>query len=120
MSLGLDELKKRDHKKMSVSKTPIHEELRPAIKPWSNRGLAKAGVSRKLSIGIDFHVNEDWIEIQAQSFLWFNLNFSFDQTNEDADFKLQRKLSTLEKKFLGSIDRVQNFIRFFGLTTKTT
>lgn len=120
MSLGLDDLKKRNALKKATTKSDIREDLRSdiAIKPWSNRGLAKAGVSRKQAIGVDFHVNEDWIEIQAQSFFWLNLNFEFEHLHEETDLRLQRQLSAFEKQILSSVEKVKNFGRFFGFSPK--
>lgn len=122
MSLGLDDLRRRSSAKKVASKPEekIREEFRAKlpIKPWSNRGLAKAGVSRKLAIGIDSHVNEDWIEIQDQIFFWLNLNFDFNILHEDTDLKLQRTLLAFERKLLGSADKVKNFVRFIGLSSR--
>ena len=123
MSLGLDDLKKRvPSKKTSIAPEEVaREELRSsiAIKPWSNRGLAKAGVSRKQAIGVDFHINEDWIEIQGQSFIWLNLNFEFEHLHEETDLKLQRKLSAFEKKLMTSVEKVKNFVQFIGLSSRS-
>lgn len=126
MSLGLDDLKKRNlaHNSAAKSSTAKPEksinDLRQSIKPWSTRGLAKLGVSRKQTIGVDFHINEDWIEIQGQSFFWLNLNFSFDHLHEETDLRFQRKLSAFEKKFSSSFDKVKNFVSFFGLSSTPT
>ncbi len=122
MSLGLDDLRKRNSSKKSV--TPAadtkKEDVRQSIKPWSNRGLARAGVSRKQAVGIDFHINEDWIEIQAQSFFWLNLNFSFEHLHVETDLKLQRRLSALDRKLMSSVDKFKNFVRFFGISAQPT
>ena len=120
MSLGLDDLRKRNSSKKTVAPAAekAKEGVRQSVKPWSNRGLAKAGVSRKQAVGIDFHINEDWIEIQAQSFFWLNLNFSFEHLHEETDLRLQRRLSALERKLMSSVDKVKNFVRFFGFSAK--
>ncbi len=123
MSLGLDDLKKRSKPKKAQSEkvnSEPQEDLRSniAVKPWSNRGLAKAGVSRKQAVGVDFHVNEEWIEIQSQSFIWLNLNFEFEHLHEETDLKLQRRLLKIEKQILNSVDRVKNFIQFFGFSPR--
>ena len=126
MSLGLDDLKKRKTTKRTEKKVAAKSDaidgLRSnlAIKPWSNRGLAKAGVSRKQVVGIDFHVNEDWIEIQTQSFFWLNLNFEFEHLHEETDLRLQRKLSAFQKQILSSVDKVKSIVRFFGFSAKPT
>jgi hypothetical protein len=124
MSLGLDDLKKRSSTKKRVedaqpqTAAKSREDFRNAIKPWSNRGLARAGVSRKQSVGFDFHINEDWIEIQAQSFFWINLNFDFEHLHEETGLRLQRKLSAIDKKIVSSVEKLKNLVRFFGLSTK--
>lgn len=123
MSLGLNDLKKRSSPKKSETKPSeiLRDDLRTsiAIKPWSNRGLAKAGLSRKQSVGSDHHINEDWIEIQGQSFFWLHLNFDFEHLHEETDLRLQKQLSGFEKKLLSSFDKVKNFVQFIGLTSRS-
>src|SRR5258708_3837610 len=100
MALGLNDLKnkslarERNQRKTfsaATSEAPKTEARMP-IKPWSNRGLARVGISRRQEVG-NHHLNAEWIDIQDRSFLGVDVNLGPDLHHEDSTRKLQRRLS---------------------------
>ena len=117
MSLGLEDLKK---KTASKAKAPTAAEERKLMKPWSHSGLSKTGSSRKQEVGVNFHINEDWIEIQGESIFWFDLNFEFGQAHDKSNLMIHARLTQIENKILGSFEKVKNLFHFFGLSKTTS
>ena len=68
---------------------------RPQIRPWSQRGLAKAGRSRKERLGLEgHHMNEDLINFNDAPLFWVDL------PEKSPLSALQDRLLVLERKAL--------------------
>lgn len=129
MAIGLGELKKRksapevqiemkletpDLQKANIEPQTI---LRPSLKPWSQRGLAKLGQSRKDIYGSNHNLDADIPELQNYRF-WQADTENQPQHQQQQNLKSQLEylpfqLKRIEKRLRKYHKRLQNLLSFF-------
>ncbi|MCM2281837.1 MAG: hypothetical protein NDI61_08315 [Bdellovibrionaceae bacterium] len=118
MALSLDKVKKKSaapKKKKAGSEVssraatpappvkPTH--TRPQERPWSQRGLAKAGRSPKERQASNSHVTDEWMALHEAPLFWI------DVSTEAKLAALQEKLLDLEHKATALVEKPRRFLR---------